>query len=58
MILFNRHDVSAGFDRLTFVKTAQQLGFSVYEISALLRLEDGTLGITSNVRFATIPTTK
>ncbi|KGM07673.1 Mercuric resistance operon regulatory protein [Methylophaga thiooxydans] len=29
-------------DRLTFVKTAQQLGFSLNEISDLLRLEDGT----------------
>ena len=33
---------SADIDRLTFVKTAQQLGFSLDEISDLLRLEDGT----------------
>jgi MerR family transcriptional regulator, mercuric resistance operon regulatory protein len=32
----------ADIDRLTFVKTAQQLGFSLDEISDLLRLEDGT----------------
>lgn len=29
-------------DRLTFVRTAQQLGFSLDEISELLRLDDGT----------------
>lgn len=29
-------------ERLTFVKTAQQLGFSLDEIGDLLRLEDGT----------------
>lgn len=28
-------------DRLTFIKTAQQLGFSLDEIGDLLRLEDG-----------------
>ncbi|MGK0547771.1 Hg(II)-responsive transcriptional regulator [Halomonas cupida] len=33
---------AADIDRLTFVKTAQQLGFSLDEISDLLRLEDGT----------------
>ena len=33
---------SADLDRLTFVKTAQQLGFSLNEVSDLLRLEDGT----------------
>ncbi|MFE8069993.1 Hg(II)-responsive transcriptional regulator [Marinobacteraceae bacterium S3BR75-40.1] len=33
---------AADIDRLTFVKTAQQLGFSLNEISDLLRLEDGT----------------
>lgn len=33
---------SADIDRLTFVKTGQQLGFSLDEISDLLRLEDGT----------------
>lgn len=33
---------SPDIDRLTFVKTAQQLGFSLNEISDLLRLEDGT----------------
>ncbi len=33
---------SADIDRLTFVKTAQKLGFSLDEISDLLRLEDGT----------------
>ncbi len=33
---------SADIDRLLFVKTAQQLGFSLNEISDLLRLEDGT----------------
>ena len=33
---------SSYIDRLTFVKTAQQLGFSLNEISDLLRLEDGT----------------
>ncbi|AXS83660.1 Hg(II)-responsive transcriptional regulator [Marinobacter sp. Arc7-DN-1] len=32
----------ADIDRLTFVKTAQQLGFSLDQISDLLRLEDGT----------------
>jgi len=32
----------ADIDRLKFVKTAQQLGFSLDEISDLLRLEDGT----------------
>lgn len=32
----------ADIDRLTFVKTAQHLGFSLDEISDLLRLEDGT----------------
>ncbi|WP_341580880.1 Hg(II)-responsive transcriptional regulator [Marinobacter metalliresistant] len=32
----------ADIDRLTFVKSAQQLGFSLDEISDLLRLEDGT----------------
>ena len=32
----------ADIDRLTFVKTAQQLGFSLDEISDLLRLDDGT----------------
>lgn len=32
---------SADIDRLTFVKTAQRLGFSLDEISDLLRLEDG-----------------
>lgn len=32
---------AADIDRLTFVKTAQQLGFSLDEISDLLRLEDG-----------------
>lgn len=32
---------SADIDRLMFVKTAQQLGFSLDEISDLLRLEDG-----------------
>ena len=32
----------ADIDRLTFVKTAQQLGFSLDEVSDLLRLEDGT----------------
>jgi len=32
----------ADIERLTFVKTAQQLGFSLDEISDLLRLEDGT----------------
>ena len=37
-----RHYGSAAIDRLTFVKTAQQLGFSLDEISDLLRLEDGT----------------
>lgn len=31
----------ADIDRLTFVKTAQRLGFSLNEISDLLRLEDG-----------------
>ncbi|AXS83665.1 MULTISPECIES: Hg(II)-responsive transcriptional regulator [Marinobacter] len=31
----------ADIDRLTFVKTAQQLGFSLDQISDLLRLEDG-----------------
>ena len=33
---------SADIDRLTFVKTAQRLGFSLDEIANLLRLEDGT----------------
>lgn len=33
---------AADVDRLTFVKAAQQLGFSLNEISELLRLEDGT----------------
>lgn len=33
---------SADLDRLTFVRTAQQLGFSLNEISELLRLDDGT----------------
>ena len=33
---------SVDIDRLMFVKTAQQLGFSLDEISDLLRLEDGT----------------
>lgn len=33
---------NADIDRLTFVKTAQQLGFSLDEVSELLRLEDGT----------------
>ncbi|SFR66427.1 MerR family transcriptional regulator, mercuric resistance operon regulatory protein [Marinobacter daqiaonensis] len=33
---------SADIARLTFVKTAQQLGFSLDDISDLLRLEDGT----------------
>ncbi len=33
---------SSDIDRLTFVKTAQQLGFSLNEISDLLRLEDGS----------------
>lgn len=32
----------ADIDRLTFVKTAQQLGFSLDEIDDLLRLDDGT----------------
>lgn len=32
----------ADIDRLTFVRTAQQLGFSLDEISELLRLDDGT----------------
>lgn len=32
---------SVDIDRLMFVKTAQQLGFSLDEISDLLRLEDG-----------------
>jgi len=32
---------SADVDRLTFVKTAQQLGFSLNEVSELLQLEDG-----------------
>lgn len=32
----------ADIDRLMFVKTAQQLGFSLDEIGDLLRLEDGT----------------
>lgn len=32
---------AADIDRLTFVKTAQQLGFSLDEIAELLRLEDG-----------------
>nr|WP_221187830.1 Hg(II)-responsive transcriptional regulator [Halomonas stenophila] len=33
---------AAEIDRLTFVKTSQQLGFSLDEISDLLRLDDGT----------------
>lgn len=33
---------SADIDRLTFIKAAQQLGFSLDEVSDLLRLEDGT----------------
>ncbi len=33
---------SADIDRLMFVKTAQNLGFSLNEISELLRMEDGT----------------
>ena len=33
---------SADIDRLKFVKTAQQLGFSLDEVGDLLRLEDGT----------------
>ena len=33
---------SADIDRLTFVKTAQQLVFSLDEVGDLLRLEDGT----------------
>lgn len=33
---------SADIDRLMFVKTAQQLGFSLDEITEMLRLEDGT----------------
>ena len=33
---------AADIDRLTFVKTSQQLGFSLDEISDLLRLDDGT----------------
>ena len=33
---------SADIDRLTLVKTAQQLGFSLDEVGDLLRLEDGT----------------
>ncbi len=33
---------STDIDRLTFVKTAQQLGFSLDEIDDLLRLDDGT----------------
>lgn len=37
-----RRYADADIDRLTFVKTAQQLGFSLDEISDLLRLEDGT----------------
>lgn len=32
----------ADIDRLTFVKSAQQLGFSLDEIDDLLRLDDGT----------------
>ncbi|WP_166267466.1 Hg(II)-responsive transcriptional regulator [Marinobacter caseinilyticus] len=32
----------ADIDRLTFVKAAKQLGFSLDEIGDLLRLEDGT----------------
>lgn len=32
----------ADIDRLKFVKSAQQLGFSLDEVSDLLRLEDGT----------------
>lgn len=32
----------ADVERLTFVKTAQRLGFSLNEIAELLRLEDGT----------------
>ena len=38
----SRHSGSAAIDRLTFVKTAQQLGFSLDEVGDLLRLEDGT----------------
>lgn len=37
-----RHYGAADVARLTFVKTAQQLGFSLDEIAELLRLEDGT----------------
>jgi MerR family transcriptional regulator, mercuric resistance operon regulatory protein len=37
-----RHYGYADIDRLMFVKTAQQLGFSLDEIGDLLRLEDGT----------------
>lgn len=33
---------SADVNRLTFIKAAQQLGFSLDEVSDLLRLEDGT----------------
>lgn len=33
---------SADVARLTFVKTAQRLGFSLNEVAELLRLEDGT----------------
>ncbi|MBE0490514.1 MAG: Hg(II)-responsive transcriptional regulator [Halomonas sp.] len=33
---------TADIDRLAFVKTAQQLGFSLDEVADLLRLEDGT----------------
>lgn len=32
----------ADIDRLTFIKAAQHLGFSLDEVSELLRLEDGT----------------
>ncbi|MCH4563230.1 Hg(II)-responsive transcriptional regulator [Halomonas sp. EGI 63088] len=33
---------TAEVSRLTFVKTAQRLGFSLNEVAELLRLEDGT----------------
>ncbi|WP_428832113.1 Hg(II)-responsive transcriptional regulator [Halomonas salifodinae] len=33
---------AADIGRLTFVKTAQRLGFSLDEVAELLRLEDGT----------------
>lgn len=35
---YNRQDVA----RMTFIKTAQGLGFSLHEIAELLRLDDGT----------------